>query len=48
MMKTQRAKISSLALGLATITVTAAVLWLTPPAHAGTSPAAEHSSASGK
>src|SRR5437763_1278004 len=45
-MKTQTDKIASLALGLVAIAA-AAVLWLTPRAHAGTSPATEHSSASG-
>jgi hypothetical protein len=47
-MKTQRSKIAKLALGLATIAVAAAALWLTPRAHAGTSPAPGQSSASGK
>jgi hypothetical protein len=45
--KTQRSKIAWLALGLATTTVVAAALCLTPRAHAGTQAARGHSSAFG-
>src|SRR5437764_15170442 len=48
MAKTPRTKIASLTLGLATIAVAAAALWLTPRAHAGPSLAPGQSNAPGK
>jgi hypothetical protein len=47
-MKTQTSRIATVALGVTTIAVAAASLWLTPRAWAGAGPAPETSNASRK